>query len=73
MNLFNPRRCDQGDHDWKIAHDFIGDSDVAYGTRRITFRVCRTCGIENHERPSVEESPQDPKTENEPHQRNDDP
>lgn len=50
MNPFKPRRCDQGEHDWKIAHDYIGDGDVAYGTKRITFRVCRACGIEDHER-----------------------
>jgi hypothetical protein len=35
-------------HKWKWAHDYIGDSGAAYGQKRIDFRVCGVCGVENH-------------------------
>ena len=50
MSTLGKKTCDQG-HDWKWAHDFIGDSDAPNGSKRITFRVCRICGIEEHENP----------------------
>ena len=53
MSGFTQWVCDQGDgtfdHDWKWASDSIGDSGVPNGTQTIRFRVCRVCGVEDHE------------------------
>lgn len=44
----SPPECD---HDWKWVHDWTGDPGVIGGTQDFSYRVCRTCGAEDHETP----------------------